>query len=264
MKRFGNSITQCVAINTLKQKPRDSMIIPPQTSAQIGLIAPKMSLFGSTVSINVAGNQAIAATIMAIREINNKTDGIADDILPNTLLKLAFRSPRLDFLKAIKAALDFTSSAFNGTGILGMIGTAGSEPSKATSEVFTHTPYKVPQISYGGQSSDLGHSVYSNFFRTCPSDAYEGRIIPASLENILDDTFGNDIFLEFEGEAAIQGITIESRYSFWPGIKDFSSKISVLIKYDFNQKPKQCDGNSSTVPNKHDSLKFLNGFYRQR
>eukprot|EP01041_Mallomonas_annulata_P013776 gene13776-29293_t len=191
-----------------------SLAWKPPKSAQIGLIAPKVSLFGSTVAINLAGNQAIAATIMAIREINNKTDGIADDILPNTILKLAFRSPRLDYLKAIQAAIDFSSSSFNGTGILGMVGTAGSEPSKATSEVFTHTPYKVPQISYGGQSSDLGHSVYSNFFRTCPSDAYEGRIIARFVKSYFGwsrvttfssgDTFGNDIFLEFEGEAAIQ------------------------------------------------------------
>eukprot|EP01041_Mallomonas_annulata_P001195 gene1195-2323_t len=205
----------------------------PPKFVHSGLIGPKFTQEGEA---NIAGRHAIAAAIMAIREINNKTDGMFDEILPQTILKLAFRAPRQSFLEAVAAALYLSGSAFNGTGVLGVIGTSSTDSSKATAEVFANTPYNVPQIAYGAESSDLGHSIYSHFTRVCPSDAYEGRIIARLVKKYFGwatvtifasgDTFGNDITLEFETEAALLGgITIESRYTFWSGITDFSGII---------------------------------------
>eukprot|EP01041_Mallomonas_annulata_P003121 gene3121-6141_t len=146
----------------------------PPKNVNMGLIGPQFTLKGDP---HIAGRHAIAATIMALREIKNKSDGIMDHILPGTNIRLAFRSPRQSYLEAVGAALELSSSAFNGTGIMSLIGTSATDSSKATAEVFSNTPFKIPQIAYGAESSDLGHSIYSHFSRVCPSDAYQGRII---------------------------------------------------------------------------------------
>eukprot|EP01041_Mallomonas_annulata_P010571 gene10571-22061_t len=211
----------------------------PPAYIHIGLIGPQFTFDGQP---NVAGRQSIAAVIMAVKEINNATDdgfGL-DNILPNTIIDIAFQSPRQDYLEAVGAALYLSGSAFNGSGIIGLIGTSATDSSKATAEVFSNTPFKIPQIAYGAESSDLGHSIYSHFTRVCPSDAYEGRIIARMVKKYFQwstvtifasgDTFGNDITLEFLTEAAIQGgITVEAKYSFWSGITDFTSIIQTAL-----------------------------------
>eukprot|EP01041_Mallomonas_annulata_P005905 gene5905-11922_t len=146
----------------------------PVEYVDVGLIGPNFTVTGTP---HIDGRHAIAATIMALREIKNRSDGILDHILPNTNIRLALRYPCQSFLEAVGAALELSSSAFNSTGIMSSIGTSSTDSSKATAEVFSNTPFETLQIAYGAESSDLGHVIYSHFSRVCLSDAYQGRII---------------------------------------------------------------------------------------
>ena len=210
--------------------------IPPSV-LYVGGIGPK---FTTSDTVNVAGTHAIAAIVMAIREINNRSDGIADKILPNTTIKYAFRFPRQNYIEALNAAQDLANTVFNGKGIVGLIGTSSTASTQATAQVFAYTSYNVPQVAYGATASTLGHKdTYPYVLRTCASDAYEGKVLADIVYHYFNwktvavfysgDTYGNDIELEFATQASNLGIAIEAKYSFWSGIKDFSDIISSCI-----------------------------------
>jgi len=85
-------------------------------------MAPSIVRIGGLFSpIDENGNfdyeqaQCLAAFMMAVNEINNKKDGINDDILPRTKLVVAVRSPR-GFYGSTSAAYDLAASAFGGAG----------------------------------------------------------------------------------------------------------------------------------------------------
>ena len=52
----------------------------------------------------------LGAFLMAIDEINNKTDGIADDLLPKTRLDFVLRDSRRDNLAALIGALELVGT----------------------------------------------------------------------------------------------------------------------------------------------------------
>ena len=59
---------------------------------------------------------------MAVREINNKTDGLYDDILPNVIVKLAIRDSRITFSNTVLQTLDMTNNAFKPPGVHAIVG----------------------------------------------------------------------------------------------------------------------------------------------
>ena len=58
---------------------------------------------------------------MAINDINNKTDGIHDDLLPKTTLREVFRFPPATFSTAVNDAVELTKID-GGRGIMGLVG----------------------------------------------------------------------------------------------------------------------------------------------
>jgi len=69
-----------------------AMKFVPPASVRIGGMFP----ISSTVKgvIDFSGPQYLATSLMAIREINDKQDGIADNLLPNTKILFAAGAPR--------------------------------------------------------------------------------------------------------------------------------------------------------------------------
>eukprot|EP01041_Mallomonas_annulata_P014487 gene14487-30841_t len=100
-------------------------------TVKIGVIA---SRFKSDNVLSIDGTQQIAAIIMALNQINNKHDGVYDDILPATQIRFALRTPVQNFLKGLKAADDMSSVVFDGQGVKGVIGAGGDETSRATGQ----------------------------------------------------------------------------------------------------------------------------------
>jgi hypothetical protein len=79
-------------------------------------VAAYFKLFDENDNVDSAMVQRLAAFLMAVREINNKTDGIGDDILPDTKLLVALESPD-DSIFGVEAALaDSILTAFQNTG----------------------------------------------------------------------------------------------------------------------------------------------------
>ena len=111
--------------------------------------------------------------IMAINEINNKNDGIFDDILPDVHVRYGVRDSLHTFQNSVLAAIDLTQNQFLPNGVDAVIGAGDSFVSEALSEVLQRS--NTPQISYGSGATELSHSdVYPTFLRVYPSDAYQG------------------------------------------------------------------------------------------
>jgi hypothetical protein len=64
-----------------------------EKSSQEFKVAGYFKLFDEHDNVDNDMVQRLAAFLMAIREINNKTDGIADDLLPDTELLVTLESP---------------------------------------------------------------------------------------------------------------------------------------------------------------------------
>ena len=73
-------------------------------------------------SFNVVGAQRRAGIQMAVREINNKTDGLYDDILSDVIVKLAIRDSHVTFSNTVLQTLDMTNNAFKPHGIHAIVG----------------------------------------------------------------------------------------------------------------------------------------------
>jgi hypothetical protein len=72
-------------------------------------------------TIDLEGVQTKEAILMAIREINNKSDGLYDDLLPDTQFTLATQHPGIMFSTSTIAA-NILRGSFNGYGVRACIG----------------------------------------------------------------------------------------------------------------------------------------------
>eukprot|EP01041_Mallomonas_annulata_P010083 gene10083-21015_t len=207
----------------------------PQT-INVGVIA---SPFTTTGTIITDGTHQIAAIIMALKEINDKTDGIHDDLLPHTQIKFALRAPAQNFLRGLEAAQDMSTDVFGGKGIKAVIGAGGDETSRATGQVFGYERFKVNQIDFASAGSFLSHGdLYPYYNRVNPVDAFVGTVIAKFIKdhygwakiNVFStgDTYGTDVGLEFKGACENLGIHIENSFNFFPGMSDFSNLISAV------------------------------------
>jgi hypothetical protein len=155
-----------------------------------------------------SGVRRFTSAYLAMREINDKGDGIADSLLPNTQLKLAFRDSKRSPGFAFFGALQLGTEAFYSAGVSAIIGAASSGPSSSAALVTAqlqarsgyapdHSPEnhdifwsdrvaatQIPQISYSATSPTLSNGKqYTYFLRTPPSDALEGEAIADLLVN---------------------------------------------------------------------------------
>lgn len=110
---------------------------------------------------------------MAVNEINNKKDGVFDDILPDVQVRYGVRDSLRTFEKTVLAAIDLTQNHFLPHGVDAVIGGADNSVTEALAAILSGT--NTPQISYGSGTSDLSHSNdYPTHLRVYPSDALEG------------------------------------------------------------------------------------------
>eukprot|EP00966_Prymnesium_polylepis_P006657 153129-Prymnesium_polylepis.3 len=104
---------------------RPPQTAPPRvTAVQLGLL---IGMFGT----QAAGYGALTwsmrlGAIQAQREINNKTERVADDLLPTTQLRIAYRDSKCDATKALQGAPHLVRDAFSGEGVSAIVGTACS------------------------------------------------------------------------------------------------------------------------------------------
>jgi len=123
----------------------------------------------------------------ALEEINNKSDGVADELLPHTRILVSYNDSKCDATVALQAALHLTQNAFDGQRVAAIIGAGCSGASLAAAQVAEAS--KVPIISPSSHSPELSDGQsYPYFLRTCPSDAYIAAGMIDILQKLLEYT----------------------------------------------------------------------------
>ena len=90
---------------------------------------------------------------MAIEEINNKSDGVADDLLPNVQLLLAFRDSKCDPTFGNIGAFELLHHSFDGAGVHALVGAGCSSASIPAAKQARLTA--TPQVSPSATSPEL-------------------------------------------------------------------------------------------------------------
>ena len=227
----------CAANDTLDGRPLGEF--------RIGALFPMFinAAGASAGAIDTGGVQRMHGFLMALREINNKTDGIGDNLLPNTTLKLAARDSKRDTGAAFFGALHLCDRAFGDAGVHVFVGAASSAPS--IQGALISTEFRTPQISYSATTSDLSSfQRFPMFMRMPPSDAYQGRAMAHLVqhygwESVVTVSSGGSYGLagifEFESAARLEGIHIAMRVTFsgtdsGKAIEDTKPRFPAIIK----------------------------------
>ena len=173
------------------------------------------------------GVKFFAAMDMAIDEINNKHDGVYDDILPFTELRMVTGNR-----DNVESGQRQGRHCLCGTGCSSLLERSihlsheahpltfctGSNP------VFAEAG-NIPQIAYNDRSSILGDSrAYPNLLRTVPGTYHDAVVIADLVHNFFGwskvtlfastDNYGSQSSFRFKDEASKRGIDILSTVSF--------------------------------------------------
>ena len=91
----------------------------------------------------------------ALEEINNKSDGVADELLPRTRLEFAFFDSKCSATHGLTGATYLTQHAFGGTGVKAIIG-AGCSVATLPAALRTTMPTPTFQLHV---HSNLAHAA---------------------------------------------------------------------------------------------------------
>ncbi|XP_065657035.1 extracellular calcium-sensing receptor isoform X2 [Hydra vulgaris] len=142
-----------------------------------GGIFPTHSQNGDFYSLNKAAILLVSSMMLAIKEINKNKE-----LLPGIKIGYDIRDSRNEVLCACDHALDFLLDKKRNSVLIGVVGPASSSLSAAVSTLLQ--PDFVPQVSYSSTSMSLSkRSIYRNFFRTAPNDAYQAKALIALIEH---------------------------------------------------------------------------------
>eukprot|EP00966_Prymnesium_polylepis_P264299 6105502-Prymnesium_polylepis.1 len=174
----------------------------------------------------------------AVRELNNKTDGVADHLLPDTRFDLFFQDSKCDASHAVFGALHLLrEQSSGGAGADVIVGAGCSSPSISAS--LMAAGYTVPLVCPVSQSPVLSDGrAYPYFLRTIPSIAFA---IDAGLDVLVellqytsiafvasDEYFGLLGGSSFVSLAADKGLTIGMLATFRSHTTDFSEPLRAL------------------------------------
>eukprot|EP00736_Rhodelphis_marinus_P007410 Rmarinus@m.26380 len=160
--------------------------------------------------------QHLAVLWMAVNEINNKTDGIRDDLLPMTQLRFAWGDTYAIEAMSVHTAEHIDDIFHSGKSTDVVIASYFSEDTIAIQNVLK--TQSIPQVGYGASWAELSDpEAYPFFFRTVPGDGFMGAALadlmgrePFSFKrcsvvysnNMLGHT-ARDYFLEYAAELGI-------------------------------------------------------------
>ena len=229
---------------------------------RIGGLFPRFKTAAAGYARDESGNRRFSAFVQAIREINNKSDRIADDLLPQTSLLFTARDSKRDDASAFLGARALTTSAFGGLGVSCVVGAASSGPSKLAALALG--PTRTPQISYSSTSAALSDGeAFRYFLRTPPSDAFQASGLADLTKNLFgfsrvaavssSDAYGAAGIEAFTQAAATAGLTILASLKFANDAADFSSQYESLLACDAHVIVLFCQTSDAT--------RFIDGAY---
>ena len=155
----------------------------------------------------------MAASLLALKHINADSN-----ILPDTTLQYEWIDSKRDSATALMGAITHSQDSFGGVGADVIVGPASSGPSKAANLVLGAIPVPVPQMSYSATSPSLSEKAqYKTFFRTPPSDSFQGTTLAEVLTDVLgytdycmiiaSDDYSSAGAKAFEDAAKLKGMT---------------------------------------------------------
>jgi hypothetical protein len=127
---------------------------------------------------DVGQAEHLAAFVMAINEINDKNDGIFDDLLPTTKLVYTIQDPTGALETA--AAMTNWGKAFNESGIFGFV---SAQPSMETVIAgLIEAESKIIQVDSVAQDARLSQFAYYPYkLMTVPVSSYDGLVMQSLL-----------------------------------------------------------------------------------
>ena len=158
-------------------------------------------MFRANGDMDGGGRRRRAAFLMAIDHLNDKTDGLWDDLLPHTQISFAIGDSKRDSGTAILATVAIHSDLAvlkrrlrlasgeavvgNSSGLLdGMVGPASSGPTMSANRVLR--VFGVTHLSYSATSSSLSDAQqYPYFARTPPTDDLQSQLMAVLLRTVF-------------------------------------------------------------------------------
>ena len=187
---------------------------------------------GNNTHRSWSGNQHLAAFVMAIREVNNKSDGIFDWLLPNTEIIFSVQPVDDTYISTIFGVLNVYYM-----GASGVVGPPAYYAADQAAQFYGDQFISLPVISYGVTSPDFSDgALYSTMLRTSFSDSYQGRALAEIVNKNFGwsrvslfyslDTYGTHASNTFTQYAAALGISVVSTHTFLAGTTDYTTIIN--------------------------------------
>ena len=219
---------------TLPHRVVDGAMIPPSELA-VGAQFPLFKRTESTPQPDGGGRRRLAAFLLAIDHVNNKTDGFWDELLPAGphLNVSVYDSRRSEGTSVINAFMMWEKSR-----AVACAGPASSGPTARAQTVLSVQEINMPQISYSATApglSDVG--AFPKLLRTVPSDNVQAKIIADVIHFYGwrrvctlsgSDEYSAGGFKEFRRRSRELNITLGYEAAFSTGTNDLSSEISAL------------------------------------
>jgi hypothetical protein len=160
----------------------------PYKSASMPAVLKIGGFFGDVNSLNgfdSPGSQHFASFLMAIKEINNKTDGVWDDVLPETQLVLSVHRPH-GWYDALSTAERSNSDDFGGSGVDVGFSALGAEETAELQDYFTvMEKFMIHSVARNAEFSDGIKYPYK--VQTSPASTYDGMVLQSFVCNFFQD-----------------------------------------------------------------------------
>jgi ABC-type branched-subunit amino acid transport system substrate-binding protein len=172
-------------------------------------------------------------SLLAIDDINNKTNGVLDHLLPHSQLRPVIRYCDDEFYDAAVNA--HTTMIVDSKGIIAALGSTTLETMKGSSPVYEQFG-EIPVVSYGERNSLFGnYDLYPNLLRVIPPDYYDGYVLASVISQFFrwkkvsvfytSTDLGRGCFKLFNYYASMYGIDILTSHSLDASQEDYTAEV---------------------------------------
>ena len=228
-------------INGWRWKRSHRVIILLLTTVLLGSVAVHTVKMGAILRqftgsqvIDPTGIEYLSAVVMAISQINNKSDGFFDSIHPDITIEYAAEIPAPNFIAVLNSAEKLALTRIGGVDVC--IGPTFATTTKASAQIFAQ--YMLPQIGWNSDATFSYKSNYPYYYSTSPPDGLQGKILVDMCKFLFgwnkvtvissDDYFGRSASYEFGLRASELGIVLLGDFTFLTGQPSFHDSILSL------------------------------------
>ncbi|KAL1499340.1 hypothetical protein AB1Y20_011547 [Prymnesium parvum] len=179
------------------------------------------------------------AVEQAVAEVNNKSDGVADELLPTTTLRIAYRDSKCDGTRSLTAALELVKDVFGGRGVAAIVGAACSGASETAARITAAAG--VPLLSPLSVSPILSDGLeYPYFLRVIPPDTLLAHAVVDVLQQLWGytrvallhsvDAYGTGVGDAFSDRAFALGLNVLELPPIQNSQADFAAQHSAIAR----------------------------------